>query len=59
MSARERSERAASPDDRAVTRGADAKTLERPAGELLASIPWEGLAPNPDTLDAPTFLAWL
>lgn len=42
-----------------VTRGASAEALSRPAGEFLAAIPWEGPSPNPDTLDAPTFLAWL
>ncbi len=33
--------------------------LDEPAGEFLAAVPWEGPAPDPDTLDAGSFLAWL
>ncbi len=40
-------------------RNATDEQLERPAGELLASLPWEGPAPDPDELDAATFLGWL
>lgn len=45
------------PDD--VVRGMSAARLARPAGELLGEVPWEGEAPDPDTTDAATFLAWL
>ncbi|MFO0760718.1 MAG: hypothetical protein U0359_29840 [Byssovorax sp.] len=40
-------------------RGARDEDLDRPAGALLASIPWEGLAPDPDALSPQAFLAWL
>jgi hypothetical protein len=33
--------------------------LEAPAGDYLARVPWEGASPDPDELDAATFLAWL
>ncbi len=42
-----------------VVRGATAVDLARPAGELLAAVTWEGMAPDPEVLDAATFLAWL
>jgi hypothetical protein len=42
-----------------VTRGASPDLLAQPAGEVLARVPWEGAAPDPDTTDAATFLAWL
>lgn len=47
------------PDRGSVTRGASKEALDRPAGDFLAAIPWDGPSPNPDTLDGPTFLAWL
>lgn len=33
--------------------------LERPAGEFLDAVPWDGVAPDPDELDAATFLGLL
>lgn len=42
-----------------VTSGASEEALSRPAGELLDELPWAGVAPDPDILDAATFLAWL
>jgi len=33
--------------------------LERPAGEFLNAVPWDGVAPDPDELDAATFLGLL
>lgn len=42
-----------------LSRGAPREMLDRPAAELLEAIPWEGTAPDPDVLDAATFLAWL
>jgi hypothetical protein len=33
--------------------------LDEPAGAFLARIPWQGLAPDPDRLDARSFLALL
>lgn len=42
-----------------VARGISAALLARPAGELLAEVPWEGAAPDPDTTDAASFLAGL
>jgi hypothetical protein len=42
-----------------VVRGASSEELARPAGEVLASVVWEGAAPDPEVLDAATFLAWL
>lgn len=40
-------------------RGASDEALARPAGEVLAEVPWSGAAPDPDATDAATFLAWL
>ncbi len=34
-------------------------SLAAPAGEYLARVPWEGVAPDPDALDAASFLAAL
>lgn len=51
------SARAAQP--RVVVRGASADTLDRPAGAYLASLRWDGVARNPDTLSAGDFLARL
>lgn len=42
-----------------VVRGASGEELARPANEVLAAIAWEGAAPDPEVLDAATFLAWL
>lgn len=42
-----------------VVRGASAETLARPAGEILANVPWEGLAPDPHAVPAAVFLGWL
>ena len=33
--------------------------LARPAAEFLARVPWEGAPPDPDRVDAATFLEWL
>lgn len=45
--------------DDEIVRGAPAETLDRPAGELLESLRWEGLEPDPDSLAAEVFLGWL
>jgi hypothetical protein len=45
------------PED--VARGAAPETLDQPAGEVLSAMPWQGPSPDPDVLDAVTFLAWL
>lgn len=42
-----------------VVRGAPAEALEQPAGVFLGRLAWEGPSPDPETLDAATFLAWL
>jgi hypothetical protein len=42
-----------------VTRGLSPDLLAQPAGEVMARVPWEGAAPDPDSTDAATFLAWL
>jgi len=42
-----------------VTRGASEEALERPAEEFLEAMPWQGPSPDPDGLDAMTFLTWL
>lgn len=42
-----------------AVRGAPAEALDRPASEFLEAMPWQGPAPDPDVLDAATFLAWL
>ncbi len=42
-----------------VVRNATPEQLDRPAAEVLASITWEGAAPDPEILDAATYLAWL
>ena len=42
-----------------VIRNATPEQMDRPASEVLASITWEGAAPDPDLLDAATYLAWL
>lgn len=67
MSARDGSDAAAAPRRRAraavaiadVVRGAPSELLARPAGELFDAMPWQGPSPDPDVLDAVTFLAWL
>ena len=56
---RRRSRRAPTPVPADVARGAPAEALERPAGDFLDAVPWEGQAPDPDVLDAESFLAWL
>lgn len=43
----------------AIVRGAPAEALEQPAGVFLGRLAWEGPSPDPETLDAATFLAWL
>lgn len=55
--ARRRSREAISVDEVAI--GAPPEVLARPAGEVLDAMPWAGTAPDPDVLDAVTFLAWL
>lgn len=42
-----------------VVRGAAPDVLARPAGDVLGAMPWAGASPDPDVLDAVTFLAWL
>lgn len=42
-----------------VLRNATPEQMDRPAAEVLASITWEGAAPDPEILDAATYLAWL
>lgn len=42
-----------------IVRGASPEDLARPAAELLADVPWQGMSPDPDVLDAATYLAWL
>lgn len=42
-----------------VVRGATPDVLARPAGDVLEAMPWAGASPDPDVLDAVTFLAWL
>ncbi|MEZ4295601.1 MAG: hypothetical protein R3B70_11545 [Polyangiaceae bacterium] len=39
--------------------GASAEVLDRAAGEVLGGVRWAGVGPDPDVLDALTFLAWL
>lgn len=56
---RRRSRHAPTPLSADVVRGAPAEALDRPAGDFLDAVPWEGPAPDPDALDAATFLAWL
>lgn len=46
-------------EPREIVRGANAETLDRPAGAYLASLRWDGIARNPDTLSAGDFLARL
>ncbi len=36
-----------------------APSLDLPAGEFLDAIPWDGPTPDPDALDAETFLGLL
>lgn len=43
----------------AVARGAPEEVLLQPAGEVLGGVAWSGASPDPDVLDAVTFLAWL
>jgi hypothetical protein len=57
-SARRRRSRAAISVDELI-RGAPPEVLARPAGEVLDAVPWSGASPDPDVLDAVTFLAWL
>lgn len=40
-----------------VARGAPASWLERPAADVLEDVQWQGPPPDPDLLDAATFLA--
>jgi hypothetical protein len=49
------------PEDDPPTPRAEAEedALARPAAAYLAAVPWEGPSPDPDALDAATFLAWL
>jgi hypothetical protein len=42
-----------------VVRGASAAALAQPAGDFLDAMSWAGPSPDPDVLDAATFLAWL
>jgi hypothetical protein len=42
-----------------IVRGASAEALAQPAGELLESLPWEGPAPDADSVAAAVFLGWL
>lgn len=42
-----------------AVRGAPGEALARPAKEVLDAVPWSGASPDPDVLDAMTFLAWL
>lgn len=42
-----------------IVRGGSPFDLARPAAEVLAEVPWQGVTPDPDVLDAATFLAWL
>ena len=42
-----------------IVRGAAPEELARPASELLAEVPWLGVTPDPDVVDAATYLAWL
>jgi hypothetical protein len=37
----------------------DTSWLDQPAGDFLDAIPWDGAVPDPDTLDAETFLGLL
>jgi hypothetical protein len=43
---------------RAALRGCSLESAQRPAGEVLASIPWEGAA-DPKTMSAERFLSSL
>lgn len=42
-----------------VVRGAPDDVLAQPAAAFLEGVPWRGPSPDPDLLDAVTFLAWL
>ncbi len=44
---------------REVIRGATTEILARPAGRYLASLRWDGLPGDPDTLSAGAFLSRL
>jgi hypothetical protein len=47
------------PSPGGVVRGASERDLARPAAEFLAEVAWDERAPDPDALDAESFLALL
>jgi hypothetical protein len=47
------------PGSRSPLRGLGADDAERPAGDVLAEIPWEGLPPDPDVATAEEILSLL
>lgn len=49
----------APPTPADVARGAPPEALDQPAAVFLAAVAWDGPVPDPDTLDAATFLSWL
>jgi hypothetical protein len=55
--ARRRSRRSPSIEE-AVRDPAD-EALAEPALDFLLTMPWAGPSPDPDVLDAATYLAWL
>jgi hypothetical protein len=57
VAARRRSRPAVAIED--VARGAPGQGLDQPAATFLEAMPWSGPSPDPDVLDAVTFLAWL
>jgi hypothetical protein len=42
-----------------VTRGAPDELLDLPAHAFLERVAWAGPKPDPDALDAASFLSWL
>jgi hypothetical protein len=48
-----------SPSLEETVRNAADESLAEPALEFLARMPWAGPSPDPDVLDAATYLAWL
>ncbi len=42
-----------------TARGAPERALNEPASAYLAGVVWAGVSPDPDGMDAATFLMWL
>lgn len=48
-----------SPSIEEAVRDPADEALSEPALEFLLTMPWAGPSPDPDVLDAATYLAWL